>query len=101
MLAVRDSNKILLNGYISVVFVVSTAVRFMMMMLWFWRRVYSSVDAKFSAKRIVFIFLAEVTLLGNGGMYIGLERGKAEGVGQSYYIDRMTGRMMNWEGYEW
>jgi hypothetical protein len=27
--------------------------------------------------------MAEVTMLGSGGIYIGLEEGKAEGVGQS------------------
>jgi hypothetical protein len=29
------------------------------------------------------IFRAEVAMLGSGGIYIGLEEGKAEGVGQS------------------
>jgi hypothetical protein len=34
-------------------------------------------------KHIVSIFRAEVVKLGSGGVYIGLEEGNAEGVGQS------------------
>jgi hypothetical protein len=38
------------------------------------------VDANISEKHTVSIFRAEVTMLGSGGIYIGLEDGKAEGV---------------------
>jgi hypothetical protein len=41
------------------------------------------IDASISEKHTVSIFRAEAALLGSGGTYIGLEEGKAEGVGQS------------------
>jgi hypothetical protein len=53
------------------------------MMLSFWICVNSSVDSNASEKHIVSIFRVEVAKLGSGGIYIGLEEGKAEGVGQS------------------
>jgi hypothetical protein len=40
------------------------------------------VDASVSEKHTVPIFMADVTILGSGGIYIGLEEGKAEGVGE-------------------
>jgi hypothetical protein len=36
-----------------------------------------------SEKHTVSIFRAEVEMLGSGGIYVGLEEGKSEGVGQS------------------
>jgi hypothetical protein len=41
------------------------------------------VDASVLEKHTVSIFRAEVAMLGNGGIYIGLEEGKAVGVDQS------------------
>jgi hypothetical protein len=41
------------------------------------------VHASISEKHTVSIFRTEVAMLGSGGIYIGLEEGKAEGVGQS------------------
>jgi hypothetical protein len=43
----------------------------------------SSVDASVSEKHTVSIFRAEMAMLGSGGICIGLEEGKVEGVGQS------------------
>jgi hypothetical protein len=39
------------------------------------------VDASVSEKHTVSIFRAKVVILGSGGIYIGSEEGKAEGVG--------------------
>jgi hypothetical protein len=39
------------------------------------------VDANVSGKHTFSIFRAEVTMLGSGGIYIGLEEGRAEAVG--------------------
>jgi hypothetical protein len=49
----------------------------------FRRRVDWSVDANVSEKHTFSIFRAEVAMLGSGGIYIWLEEGMAEGVGQS------------------
>jgi hypothetical protein len=40
-----------------------------------------SVNANILEKHTVSILRAEVAMLGSGGIYIGLEKGKAEGVG--------------------
>jgi hypothetical protein len=42
-----------------------------------------SVEDNVSEKHTVSIFRAKVAVLGSGGIYMGLEEGKAEGVGQS------------------
>jgi hypothetical protein len=43
----------------------------------------SSVDANVSQELTVSFFRAQVAMLGSIGIYIGLEEGKAGGVGQS------------------
>jgi hypothetical protein len=45
----------------------------------FWSRVDSSVGANVSEKHTVSIFRAEAAMLESGGIYTGLEKGKAEG----------------------
>jgi hypothetical protein len=42
------------------------------------------VDVNVSEKHTVFSFRAEVTMLGSGGIYTGLEEGRDEGVDQSW-----------------
>jgi hypothetical protein len=42
-----------------------------------------SVDSSVSEKHAVYIFRAEVAMLGSGGIWLLLDEGKAEGVGQS------------------
>jgi hypothetical protein len=48
------------------------------------------VDASISEKHTLSTFRVEVVMLENGGFYIGLQEGEAEGVGQSV--------MRNWRG---
>jgi hypothetical protein len=55
----------------------------------FWRRVDAPVDANVSEKYTVSIFRAEVAILGSGGIYIGLEEEKVEGVAHSYIFRRV------------
>jgi hypothetical protein len=54
-----------------------------MFFFWVWHPVDSSIDAKTSEKYNVSISKAEVAIPGSGGIYIGLEEGKNERVGQS------------------
>jgi hypothetical protein len=42
-----------------------------------------SEDANVFEKHTVSVFRAEMEMLGSGGIYIGLEEGKTDGVGQS------------------
>jgi hypothetical protein len=56
----------------------------MTILFWFRRHVDSCVDANVSEKHTVSIFRVEMTMLGSGESYTGLEEGNAEGMGQCF-----------------